>query len=81
MPIRRKEIREIEIQAIAAEGKALTRYENRVIFVPWAIPGDVVDLSVTLKSRKYLEGKIIRMHKPSPDRVPPVCEHLSLIHI
>ncbi len=78
MPVKKREIREIEIQAIAAEGKALTRYENRVIFVPWAIPGDVVDLSVTLKSRKYLEGKIIRMHKPSPDRVPPVCEHFGV---
>ena len=46
----------ITIEACAAEGKALTHWNGVVVFVPFAVPGDVVDIRVTKKSKNYYEG-------------------------
>ena len=41
----------IEITAFAAEGKSLARIDDMVVFVPYVVPGDIVDLQVTRKKR------------------------------
>ena len=51
----------IVIEAVAAEGKSLVRVNDLVVFVPFAIPGDVVDLQVTKKKHSYAEAEIVRM--------------------
>jgi 23S rRNA (uracil1939-C5)-methyltransferase len=66
------------ITDIGAEGNALARVNNLVVFVPMLIPGDVVDLIVTRKRKKYLEGKVIRFHKYSEDRIQPLCSHFGI---
>jgi 23S rRNA (uracil1939-C5)-methyltransferase len=71
-------IEHITITDIAAEGKALTRYNDKVVFVPHVIPGDVVDLQVTKKKSAYLEARAIRFHSYSPQRIQPVCEHFGI---
>ena len=68
----------VRIEAIAAEGKALAHIDNAVIFVPYAVPGDVVDIRVTKKKKNYMEGLILRMVTPSPERLEPFCEHFGL---
>ncbi|MCQ2149932.1 MAG: 23S rRNA (uracil(1939)-C(5))-methyltransferase RlmD [Bacteroidales bacterium] len=65
------------IEAVAAEGKALAHYEGAVVFVPFAVPGDIVDIKVNRKKRNYMEGFILRMIKPSPMRLEPFCEHFG----
>ncbi len=70
-------IEKIAITAIAAEGKALTRFNEKVVFVPHVIPGDVVDLQVTKKKSAYLEARAIRFHSYSSQRIEPVCEHFG----
>lgn len=70
-------IENITITGIAAEGKALARFNEKVVFVPHVIPGDVVDLQVTKKKSAYLEARAIRFHSYSPQRVAPVCEHFG----
>jgi 23S rRNA (uracil1939-C5)-methyltransferase len=60
-----------------AEGKAVGRVEDRVVFVPFAVPGDIVDIQVTKKHKKYYEGKVIRCHIPSDKRVDPFCDHFG----
>jgi 23S rRNA (uracil1939-C5)-methyltransferase len=67
----------ITITGIAAEGKALARYNEKVVFVPHVIPGDVVDLQITKKKSAYLEARAIRFHSYSPQRITPVCEHFG----
>ena len=42
-------LEQVEITAFAAEGKAVARVNDLVIFVPYAAPGDIVDLQVTRK--------------------------------
>ncbi|MGM9695131.1 MAG: 23S rRNA (uracil(1939)-C(5))-methyltransferase RlmD [Alloprevotella sp.] len=68
----------IEITGIAAEGKALARVNDLVVFVPYAVPGDVVDLQVRRKKHSYAEAEIIRFHRQSPDRVQPFCQHFGV---
>ncbi len=67
----------ITITDVAAEGKAIARHENMVVFVPLAIPGDVVNIEVKKKQRKFLEGRILEYVKYSPDRETPFCKHFG----
>ncbi len=68
----------VEITAIAAEGKALARVDDKVVFVPYVVPGDVVDLQVKRKKHSFMEAVAIRFHEYSKDRVSPVCEHYGV---
>ena len=65
------------IEDIGAEGKALARVGDMVVFTKLAIPGDVVDLQVTKKRKKYQEARITQFHKYSQDRVEAFCEHFA----
>ena len=65
----------VEITGIAAEGKALTRINDMVVFVPYCVPGDVVDLQVTKKKHSFMEARVERLVKPSEHRCEPVCKH------
>lgn len=66
------------ITGIAAEGKAIARVNDKVVFVPHVIPGDRVDLQVTKKKSAYLEARVVRFHEYSTDRIPAVCEHFGI---
>lgn len=70
-------LRNVEITGIAAEGKAIARYEDMVVFVPFLAPGDIADIQVTKKRRKYLEGKAVAVHVRSDRRSEPFCEHFG----
>jgi 23S rRNA (uracil1939-C5)-methyltransferase len=65
------------ISDMAAEGKAIGRINDTVVFVPLAAPGDVVDVQVTKKRKKYYEGRPIRFHNLSEMRTEPFCEHFG----
>jgi len=86
-------LQNVEIEAVAAEGKALAHVvlpgdeaqgENnahpngRVVFVEFAVPGDVVDIRVIKKKKSYMEGRIERLVKPSGSRLEPFCEHFGV---
>ncbi len=68
----------LEITDVAAEGKALGKYGDLVVFVPMAVPGDVVDVQVTNKRRRFMEGTITRHLKKSERRAEPFCEHYGV---
>ena len=70
-------LEKIQITDIAAEGKALVRINEKVVFIPHVIPGDVVDLQVTKKKSAYMEARAIHFHAYSKDRIEPVCEHFG----
>ena len=69
---------EVEIQDVAAEGKALVRIDDLVVFVPYVVPGDVVDLRVTRKKHHYAEALCTRIHKKSDQRSEPFCPHYGV---
>jgi len=68
----------VTIENIGAEGKALARVGEMVVFTKYAIPGDVVDLQVTKKRKKYQEAFVSKFHEYSKDRVDPFCEHFGV---
>ena len=68
----------VTIESVAAEGKALAHVDGQVVFVEFAVPGDVVDIRVTKKKKNYLEGRIIRIVSPSERRLEPFCEHFGV---
>ena len=68
----------VTISDIAAEGKALARVNDMVVFVQWAVPGDIVDLQVTRKKHSFCEARIARFIEKSPLRIEPRCEHFGI---
>lgn len=66
------------IESVAAEGKALARVDGTVLFVPFAVPGDVVDVKVTKKKKNYMEGYILKIVTPSEHRLEPFCSHFGV---
>lgn len=67
----------IEIIDFASEGKSIAKVEDKVIFVQNCIPGDVVDLQVSKKRKKYLEAYPINFIKHSPIKIEHKCEHFN----
>ncbi len=67
----------LEITTLAAEGKAMGRYGEVVVFVPLTVPGDVVDVQIRSKRRRYMEGYVVRYVKRSPLAVEPFCPHFG----
>jgi len=63
------------IESVAAEGKAIAHINGKVLFVSNVIPGDIADIQVLRSRRGYMEGKLIRLVKPSKDRQVPFCSH------
>lgn len=68
----------VKIEAVAAEGKSLAHVDGTVIFVEFAVPGDIVNVKVTKKKKNYMEGFILEIVKPSEDRLQPFCEHFGI---
>ncbi len=68
----------IKIENTAADGKCLSRVDDKVLFVPFTAPGDVVDIQVIKKRKSYLEGRVIKFHGYSPQRTDPACSHFGL---
>lgn len=68
----------ITITGVAAEGKAIAKVDNLVIFVPYAVPGDVVDLQIRRKKHSYAEAEVIRFHQYADKRSQPFCPHFGV---
>lgn len=68
----------ITITDVAAEGKAIAKVDNLVVFVPYAVPGDVVDLQVRRKKHSYAEAEVVKFHTYSPIRTQPFCQHFGV---
>ncbi len=51
--------------------------EGQIIFIPNVVPGDVIDVQTLKKRKSYFEGRAIKFHSYSENRVKPVCEHFG----
>ncbi|KXB36252.1 23S rRNA (uracil-5-)-methyltransferase RumA [Bacteroidales bacterium KA00344] len=68
----------ITIEAVAAEGKSLFHHDGKVVFVPFCVPGDIVDVQIVKKRRSYCEGRVERFVELSKMRATPMCEHFGI---
>ena len=71
-------LEKIYITDIAAEGKAIAKVNDVVVFVPFVVPGDLVDLQVTRKKNHYMEARPVHFHAFSNQRQEAVCEHFGI---
>ncbi len=73
----RQLIEQVLITDAAAEGNAIAKVDDMVIFVPFVVPGDVVDLEIYRKKKNFAQAKAVKIHKYSEKRVEQQCPHFT----
>jgi 23S rRNA (uracil1939-C5)-methyltransferase len=68
---------DVEVGPAGAQGNCVARVDGKVVFVKYAAPGDVADIRISGKKKKFLIADIENLKTPSPDRVDPICEHFG----
>lgn len=79
--MRRKELpllEKVEITDAGTEGNAVGRVDDMVVFVPYVVPGDVVDVKVFNRKKTFMEGRAVHLHKASEKRTDALCSHFGL---
>lgn len=80
-------LHDVVIENVAAEGKSISHVRlpdddpgtpGRILFVEFAVPGDIVEVKVLKKKSNYIEGRISRIVKPSEARLEPFCQHFGI---
>ena len=71
-------LEKITVEDYAAEGKSLAKVDGKVIFIEGVVPGDVVDVQLGRNKKDWAEGRPLRFHSLSPDRVEPFCSHFGV---
>lgn len=66
------------ITDIAAEGKAIAKLDGMIVFVSECVPGDIVDVQVIRKRKRFMEGYPVKFHSYSENRAEPFCNHFGL---
>ncbi len=81
MSRKRKELpslKDVEIIDVATEGNSIAKVNDMVVFIPFGVPGDIVDIKLAKKKKSYAEARIESIVKPSDIRVEPRCEHFTV---
>ena len=71
-------VENVTIESVAAEGKCLFHWNELVVFVPFCVPGDVVDVQIRRKKHSFAEGEVVRFIKYSNVRATPFCQHFGI---
>ncbi|MGM0613055.1 MAG: 23S rRNA (uracil(1939)-C(5))-methyltransferase RlmD [Bacteroidota bacterium] len=75
---RKPYLKEVEITDFGAEGKALGKVDEKVVFVPFTAPGDIVDVQVSKKRKNFMVGRAEKFHRYSELRTEPFCKHFGV---
>lgn len=70
--------KDLEVTDVAAEGKAIIKHDEMVIFTQYVVPGDVVDVQITRKKHHYMEGRVVKIHRFSEKRCEAFCSHYGV---
>src|SRR5690349_7513200 len=73
----KKFLQNIQVVDIAEEGKGIGRSDEMVIFIDKAVPGDLVDVEVMRRKKKFYEARVQKIVKPSEHRTDPFCQHFG----
>ena len=71
-------LEKVQVEDYAAEGKSLAKVDGKVIFIEGVVPGDVVDVQLGRNKKDWAEGRPLRFHSYSADRVKPFCSHFGV---
>ncbi len=71
-------IENIQIIDAGSEGMSIAKPDDKVVFIPFGAPGDVVDIQMVQRRKRFFEGKILKFHKYSEARTKPSCSHFGV---
>ncbi len=71
-------LEKLKIVDIGAGGKAIAKSGGLVVFTTNLVPGDIADIKIKSEHKNYLEGYPVKIHKFSPERITPFCEHFGV---
>jgi len=71
-------IKNIEVIDTANKGRSVAKYDGRTIFINGGVPGDICDIIVFKKKKKFWEARIKKIHTYSEKRTEPKCEHFGI---
>jgi 23S rRNA (uracil1939-C5)-methyltransferase len=63
----------VTVETLASGGDGVARASGFTVFIPYAAPGDVVEVEVVRVAKHYARARIVRLITPGPDRVPTPC--------
>lgn len=66
---------ELTITSLSHSGEGIARHEGRVVFVPFALPGETVRAEIMEDKKNFQRARLIEVLKASPDRITPPCPH------
>lgn len=63
----------VTISDLSWGGEGIGRIEGKVVFIPYGLPGEVVEVELVQSKKNFSQGKLIRILEPSLDRIEPLC--------
>ncbi len=63
----------LNLTGIAHGGEALGHHDGKIVFVPYTIPGETVEVEIVEEKARWARARLLRVVEPSPDRVVPPC--------
>ena len=70
-------MKRVVLDGLAFGGDAIARDDGQVIFVPFGLPGEQVEIEIVEQKRDYARGRIVQVLSPSPHRVQPACPYFG----
>src|SRR5512136_287170 len=67
----------LKLTQMAHGGPALGRHEGKIIFVPYALPGETVRVEIETSKKGWAQARLVEVIEPSPERVMPACPHFG----
>ncbi len=67
----------LTLERMAHGGEAIGRHEGKVVFVPFGVPGEIVEVEIVEDRGSYARGRIVAVVSPSPERTDPPCPHFG----
>lgn len=67
----------LKLTKMAHGGSAMGRYQGKVFFVPYALPGETVTVEVETSKKRWAKARLVEVIEPSPERVTPACPHFG----
>lgn len=68
----------VEIDAVASGGDGIGRLDGKAVFVAGTIPGDVAGVEIVADKKRFARGRLVRIERASPDRIPMPCRHAAV---
>jgi len=73
-----QQVIELELSTMAHGGEALGHWQGKVVFVPGAVPGEVVRARIVEDRKRWARADLLGVLTASPHRVEPPCPHFAV---